>query len=54
MTLDHEDFRAALDESERFKEQLYKVYFQRQYRTLRVVNGLGIMTNGSQTCGSAP
>jgi putative ABC transport system ATP-binding protein len=29
-TLDQEDFRAALDESEPFKEQLYKVYFQRQ------------------------
>jgi putative ABC transport system ATP-binding protein len=29
-TLDHDDFRAALDESEPFKEQLYKVYFQRQ------------------------
>lgn len=29
-TLDQEDFKAALDESEPFKEQLYKVYFQRQ------------------------
>ena len=29
-TLDQDDFRAALDASAPFKEQIYKVFFQRQ------------------------
>jgi putative ABC transport system ATP-binding protein len=29
-TLDQDDFRAALEASAPFKEQIYKIYFQRQ------------------------